>query len=60
MQHGVSKTPAQQAALALAALAAASGVPVAAVEERIAPLVAAGRLAVEEHHGVRMVRVKTA
>lgn len=46
--------------LALAALASASGVPVAAVEERLAPLVAAGRLAVEEHHGVRMVRVKTA
>ena len=45
--------------LALAALASASGVPVAAVEARIAPLVAAGRLAVEEHHGVRMVRART-
>ena len=43
--------------IALATLAAASGADVAALERRLAPLVAAGKLAVEEHHGVRMVRV---
>ena len=43
--------------IALAALAASSGTEVAALERRLAPLVAAGKLAVEEHHGVRMVRV---
>ncbi|MGD9611984.1 MAG: radical SAM protein [Kiritimatiellia bacterium] len=43
--------------IALDALAASSGADVAALERRLAPLVAAGRLAVEEHHGVRMVRV---
>lgn len=46
--------------LALDALAAASGADVAALERRLAPLVAAGKLAVETHHGVRMVRVNFA
>ena len=46
--------------LALAALAAAAGTEVAAVEARLAPLVAVGKLVIEEHHGVRMVRVKLA
>lgn len=43
--------------IALEALAASSGTELAALERRLAPLVAAGKLAVEEHHGVRMVRV---
>ena len=43
--------------IALEALAASSGAEVAALERRLAPLVAAGKLAIEEHHGVRMVRV---
>ncbi len=43
--------------LALDAMAASSGADLAAVERRLAPLVAAGQLAVEEHHGERMVRV---
>jgi DNA-binding IclR family transcriptional regulator len=42
--------------IALAALAAAAGVDLAAVETRLAPLVAAGKLAIEEHHGVQMAR----
>ena len=44
--------------IALEALAASSGADLAALERRLAPLVAVGKLAVEEHHGVRMVRVK--
>ena len=43
--------------IALEALAASSGTEVAALERRLAPLVAAGKLAFEVHHGVRMVRV---
>ncbi len=43
--------------IALEALAASSGAEIAALEKRLAPLVAAGNLAIEEHHGVRMVRV---
>lgn len=43
--------------IALEALAASSGADLAALERRLGPLVAAGKLAVEEHHGVRMVRV---
>ena len=43
--------------IALDALATACGADVPALERRLAPLVAAGQLAVEEHHGVRMVRV---
>ena len=43
--------------IALEALAASSGTEVPALERRLAPLVAAGKLVVEEHHGVRMVRV---
>ena len=43
--------------IALAALAASSGADLAALERRLAPLVAAGKLAVEVHQGVRMVRV---
>ena len=43
--------------IALAALAESSGAEIAALERRLAPLVAAGKLAIEEHDGVRMVRV---
>jgi hypothetical protein len=43
--------------LAVAALAEAAGAELAAVERRLAPLVAAGRLVLEDHGGVRMVRV---
>ena len=39
------------------ALAASAGVDNTAIERRLAPLVAAGRLAIEEHDGARMVRV---
>ena len=46
--------------IALEALAASSGTDVAALERRLAPLVSAGKLAFEEHHGVRMVRVRFA
>ncbi len=42
--------------IAVEALAASSGVGVEAVERRLAPLAADGRVALEEHHGVRMVR----
>ena len=45
--------------IALQALATATGTEIGAVEARLAPLVTAGRLAVENHHGVRMVRVRT-
>ena len=43
--------------IALDALAESGGAPVAAVEERLAPLVAGRKLAIENHDGVRMVRV---
>jgi wyosine [tRNA(Phe)-imidazoG37] synthetase (radical SAM superfamily) len=43
--------------IAVEALAESAGVEVAAVERRLAPLVAAGRLAIELHGGMRMVRV---
>ena len=43
--------------IAVEALAASAGVDAAAVERRLAPLVAAGKLAVEARDGVRMVRV---
>ena len=43
--------------IALEALAASGGAEVAAVEQRLAPLVAAGKLGIEAHDGVRMVRV---
>ena len=43
--------------IALAALATACGADVPALERRLAPLVASGKLAIEAHHGVRMVRV---
>ena len=46
--------------IALEALAASSGTDLAALERRLAPLVAAGKLAVEVHQGVRMVRVNFA
>lgn len=42
---------------ALKALAESGGVDVAAVEQRLAPLAAAGRLIIDTHDGVRMVRV---
>ena len=42
--------------IAVEALAESSGADVAAVERRLAPLAAAGRVALEDHHGVRMVR----
>ncbi len=45
--------------LALAALAAAAGVPEAAVEQRLAGLVAAGRVVVEDRDGQRVARVAT-
>ncbi len=43
--------------IALDALAASSGAEVVAVERRLAPLMAAGKLVIEAHDGVRMVRV---
>lgn len=43
--------------IALEAMAATSGADPTAVERRLAPLVAAGKLALEEHNGERMVRV---
>lgn len=43
--------------IALEALAAAAGAKMEAVATRLAPLQAAGRVAIEDHHGVRMVRV---
>lgn len=43
--------------IAIEALAAAAGTEAAAVEQRIADLIAAGKLAIETHDGVRMVRV---
>ena len=43
--------------IALEALAASSGADMPALEKRLAPLVAAGKLAIEAHHGVRMVRM---
>lgn len=46
--------------IALEALAASSGADVGALERRLAPLVAAGKLAIETHEGVRMVRVRDA
>ena len=39
------------------ALAESAGIGVSAVEQRLAPLVAAGRLAIEAHNGAQMVRV---
>ena len=39
------------------ALAESAGVGIPAVEQRLAPLVAAGRLAIEAHNGAQMVRV---
>ena len=39
------------------ALAASAGMDNDSIEQRLAPLVAAGRLAIEDHHGARMVRV---
>lgn len=44
----------------VAALAESAGVDVAAVERRLAPLVAAGRLAIDLHDGVRTARVVSA
>lgn len=46
--------------ITVAALAESAGVEVAVVERRLAPLVAAGQLAVEAHNGVRTARVVTA
>ena len=46
--------------IALTALAASAGMEVVALEQRLAPLVAAGRLVVEDHHGVRMLRARSA
>ena len=46
--------------ISLAALAAAAKTEVAAAERRLAALVAAGKLVVEERHGIRMVRVNFA
>lgn len=43
--------------IALNALAESAGVEVAAVERRLAPLVAAGQLVIEKHGEVRMARV---
>lgn len=43
--------------IAMETLAASSGAAVEALERRLAPLVAAGKLSIEEHHGVKMVRV---
>lgn len=43
--------------IALEAMAATSGADPAAVERRLAPLVVAGKLTLEEHNGERMVRV---
>ena len=43
--------------IAIEALAAAAGTEAAAVEQRIADLIAAGKLAIETHDGARMVRV---
>ena len=43
--------------IALEAMAETSGAEIAAVERRLAPLVAAGRLAIEDHDGMRMARV---
>jgi predicted Rossmann fold nucleotide-binding protein DprA/Smf involved in DNA uptake len=43
--------------ISVEALAASAGVDAAAVERRLAPLVAAGKLAIEAHDGVRMARV---
>lgn len=45
--------------LDLSALAAAAGVPVEAVEQRLRGLVAAGRVVIEEHDGQRVARVAT-
>ena len=46
--------------LSLAALAESAGAEVEAVEKRLAPLIGAGRVAVEEHDGVRMARAVSA
>ena len=46
--------------IALEALAESAGVPESAMEQRLAPLVEAGKLAVEAHDGLRMVRVVVA
>ncbi len=46
--------------ISLEALAASAGTTAAAAERRLGELVANGQLAVEEHHGVRMVRVESA
>lgn len=43
--------------LAVDALAASSGTDVATLEDRLAPLIEAGKLLIEDHHGVRMVRL---
>ena len=43
--------------IAVAALAESAGVDAAVVERRLAPLVAAGKLAIEAHDGVRMARM---
>ena len=42
--------------IALEALASAAGSTLPAVEQRLAPLVAAGRLAIEDNHGIRTAR----
>lgn len=44
--------------LALDALASSSGTDVAALERRLAPMVTAGKLAIEDHGGIRMVRAR--
>ena len=46
--------------ISVAALAASAGTEEAAIERRLAPLVAAGRLAIELHDGLRMARAVTA
>ena len=46
--------------IAVEALAASAGMEVAAIERRLAPLVAAGRLAIELHDGLRMARAVVA
>lgn len=43
--------------IAVAALAESAGAEMATVERRLAPLLASGKLAIDTHDGVRMVRV---
>ena len=46
--------------IALEALADSSEADVVQLERRLAPLVAAGKLVIEGHHGIRMVRARGA